>query len=196
MPTASGAVGRERRAAPLPVAAIDDELDVLFSDQSDEAERFLAAVMFTDIARSTGPLPALDEHSWPELVREYSDIVGRQAVRYNGRVERCGDGEFVRFSGAYAALRCALAIRQDLRDLGLDLRAGLHAGECKTHDPDVTRVVAHVANRICCVADSGRVLTSHALADLVTGSALIFEEAGTYRLGDVPGQWQLLAVHD
>ncbi len=171
-------------------------MDVFLREQVDPAERVLAAVMFTDIARSRVHLPTIDERAWPELVTAYGDIVGRQAVRYNGRIVQSADGSFVRFSGAYSAVRCALAIRQDLRDLGVDLRAGLHAGQGQLPDADVDGVVAHVANQICCVAGSGRVLTSRVVADLVTGSCVLFEDAGTYQLGDVPGEWQLLAVSE
>ena len=121
---------------------------------------------------------------------------GDQAVRYNGRIVQSADGSFVRFSGAYSAVRCALAIRQDLRDLGVDLRAGLHAGQGQPPDADVDGVVADVANQICGVAGSGRVLTSRVVADLLTGSCVLFEDAGTYQLGDVPGEWQLLAVSE
>ena len=130
MTRASGAAARrERRAAPLRLETGADHVDVFLREQVDPAERVLAAVMFTDIARSRVHLPTIDERAWPELVTAYGDIVGRQAIRYNGRIVQSADGSFVRFSGAYSAVRCALAIRQDLRDLGVDLRAGLHAGQ-------------------------------------------------------------------
>jgi len=194
MPTASGAAGRDRRAAPLRVATVAKELDVEVREHIDPSGAELAAVMCTDVARTTHL--SIEEDTWRALIHEYGEIVDRQAVRYNGTVVASRDGRFVRFSGAYSAVRCALAIRQDLLDLGLDLRAGLHAGEGNGRNPDLTGAVAHVANRICCVADAGRVLTSRMLADLVDGSGIAFEDAGIHRLGDLPGEWQLLAVSE
>jgi class 3 adenylate cyclase len=194
MPTASGAAGRGRRVAPLRVATAAQEVDVLVREQVEQSGAELAAVMCTDVARTTHL--SIEEDTWRALIHEYGVIVSRQAVRYNGTVVGSRDGLFVRFSGAYSAVRCALAIRQDLLDLGLDLRAGLHAGEGNVRNPDLTTAVAHVANRICCVASAGRVLTSRMLADLVAGSGIAFEDAGTHRLDDLPGEWQLLAISE
>jgi class 3 adenylate cyclase len=202
MPRASGMAGRGRRVESLRVASpfsrldLEDDLERLLRDQPDPVERFLAAVMFTDFAPSSEGLPVMDERGWPDLVDECRAIVYRQAARYNGRLERSADGSFVRFSGAYSAVRCALAIRQDLHGLGVDLRAGLHAAEGNVREADITNVIAHVASLICCLADSDRVLTSRVLADLVVGSGLVFDDAGTYVLSGVPGQWQLLAVSE
>jgi class 3 adenylate cyclase len=183
------------RVATLPVGLSVDP-DVLFGDQPDSAERFLTAVMSTDFAPSTDPFPRLDERPWPDLVAESRCIVGRQAARYDGTLGACHGGAFVRFSGAYSAIRCALAIRKELHDVGVDLRAGLHAGEGSVRDTDITEVIAHVASRICGAAGSGRVLVSRALAGLIVESGLVFEDAGTYRLDDILGEWQLLAVSD
>jgi class 3 adenylate cyclase len=185
-----------RVASPSPGLDLEDNLEWLLREQPDPVERFLAAAMFTDFAPSRGGLPPVDERGWPDLVEECRDIVCRQAARYNGKLERSPDGSFVRFTGAYSAVRCALAIRQDLHELGVDLRAGLHAAEGNVRDADTTNVIAHVASLICCVADSDRVLTSRVLADLVSGSNLVFDDAGTYVLAGVPGQWQLLAVSE
>jgi class 3 adenylate cyclase len=202
MPRASGTAGRwrGRRAAPLRVATLPEELgadlDLTLSEQPDPTERFLAAVLFTGFARSTAAFPPIDERLWPDLLAESSCIVGRQAARYDGSLGVGGAGVFVRFSGAYSAIRCALAIRRDLRGVGVDLRAGLHAGEGSMRDADITEVIAHVASRICGVASSGRVLVSRALADLIVESGLVFEDAGTYRLDDLLGEWDLLAVSE
>jgi len=188
--------GREPlRVATLPAERSFD-LDVLLSERPDSGERFLAAVMSTDFAPSTDPFLCFDEHLWPDLVAESRCIVGRQAARYDGMLGAGQEGAFVRFSGAYSAIRCALAIRKELHAVGVDLRAGLHAGEGSVRDADITEVIAHVASRIRGVAGSGRVLVSRALAGLIIESGLLFEEAGTYRLDDIPGEWQLLAVSD
>ncbi len=199
MPRASGTAGRRgRRAAPLGVATLSDELavdlDAILCEQPDPAEQFLAAVLSTDFAPSTARFSPT--RPWPDLVAESSCIVGRQAARYDGVLGASPAGAFVRFSGAYSAIRCALAIRMDLHEVGVDLRAGLHAGQGSMRDEDVTEVIAHVASRICCAAGSGRVLVSRALAGLVVQSGLVFQDAGTYRLDGVLGEWQLLAVRE
>jgi class 3 adenylate cyclase len=200
MPRASGTVGRGRRATPLRVASIGDEVDhdlqVLLGEQPDAAERYLAAVMFTEFTCSKGHFGPADERAWPVLTDECWSIVWRQAARYNGRLVQSGEGRFVRFSGAYTAVRCALAIKKDVHELGVHIRAGLHAAEGSGRDGDITDVIAHVANCICCVAGSDRVLASRAMADLVVGSGLAFENAGTHRLADLPGKWQLLAISE
>ncbi|HEX2383535.1 MAG TPA: adenylate/guanylate cyclase domain-containing protein [Acidimicrobiales bacterium] len=202
MSRASGAAGRGRRAAPLrgagvvDVDVVDDELEVLPREDPEPAECVAAAVMFTDVAPSRARVPSIDERTWPELVDEYRSIVRRQAARYNGTRVQSHEGAFVRFSGPYSAVRCALAIRRDLHDLNLDLRAGLHAGDGKVRDADITDVIAHVASRICCIASSGRVLASQVLAEHVAGLGLVFDDAGTYRLDDFLGDWHLLAVRE
>jgi class 3 adenylate cyclase len=194
--------GQGRRVVPLGVAGPSLELDPehdlerLFRERPDPVERFLAAVMFTDFAPSREIRPSFDDRGWPEVVDDCQAIVCRQAARYDGKLQRSSDGGFVRFSGAYSAVRCALAIRQELRALGVDLRAGLHAAEGGLSEAEIATAVAHVASRICTVADADRVLASRVLADLVVGSGLVFDDAGTYMLAGVPGQWQLLAVSD
>jgi len=177
------------------VGEVDDDLETLFRE-SELAERFFAAVLFTDLARPGVRGSSIDDGRWLELVDHYRCIVRHQAARYNGHRVQSIDGAFVRFSGAYSAVRCAVAIREDLHDLGLDVRAGLHAGEGSVCDADITDVSAHVASRICCLAGAGRVLASQVLATHVAGADVMFEDAGTYRLDDSLGDWQLLAVSE
>jgi class 3 adenylate cyclase len=200
MPRASGTSGRARRAAPLRVATLPEglgfDIDVLVGERPDSAERFLAAVLFTDFEPSTDPFSAIDERPWPDLVAESRCIVGRQAARYDGTLGACRAGGYVRFSGAYSAIRCALAIRKEIHAVGVDLRAGLHAGDRDVHDTDMTEVIAHVASRICGVAGSGRVLVSRPFAGLIAESGLVLQDAGTYRLDDMLGEWRLLAVSE
>jgi class 3 adenylate cyclase len=184
MQSASGATGRGHVVAPSRPGA-----------DGDGAVRVLAAVMSTDVTRAAGDLSTIDEGSWPQRLGEYDGIVRRQALRYNGTIKKSGDGTFVQFSSAYSALRCVLAIQQDLHDVGLELRAGLHAAEVDVLDEDMTEVLAHVAGRIRCVAQPGRVLTSRVFGDFVVGSGLVFEDVRGYYLDDVLGEWNLLAVH-
>ena len=200
MSRASGTSGRARRVAPLRVAALPGGvapgLDVLLGEQPDAAERFLSAVLFTELAPATDPFSTIGARPWLDRVAEASCIVGRQAARYDGTLGSCRVGGFVRFSGAYSAIRCALAIRKDVHEVGVDLRAGLHAGEGGMRETDITEVIAHVASRICGVAGSGRVLVSRQFARLIIESGLEFQDAGTYRLDDMLGEWQLLAVSE
>ena len=119
---ASGSTGRESVAAPVCLATVSGETDVLVRDRVGRPERVFAAVMSTDVARPTHQ-PSTVERSWPELLREYARIVRRQAVRYNGGTWQFRDGASVRFSSVYSAVRCVLAIQQDVRDIGLELRA-------------------------------------------------------------------------
>jgi len=174
---------------------VDDDLETLFRE-SQPAERCFAAVLFTDLARPSVRMSSIDDGAWLELVDEYRCIVRHQAARYNGHRVQSADGAFIRFSGAYSAVRCAVAIREDLHDVGLGLRAGLHAGEDSVRDAEATAVIARVASRICCLADVGRVLASQVLATQVAGSGVVFEDVGTYRLDDALGEWQLLAVSE
>jgi len=182
-------------AAPLRVRDVDDDVDTFVGGQMGPAEQVLAAVMFTDVVRARTHFSITDGQPWPKLLCAYNDILRRQAVRYNGRIARSGDGAFVQFAGAYGAFRCVIAVQQDLREIDLDLRAGLHAGEVDSPDGDNAVVLARVANRICCVADSGRVFASRVFGALVAEAGPVFEDAGTYHLGDVPGTWNLLAVN-
>jgi class 3 adenylate cyclase len=170
-------------------------MDVCVRDHGGPAERVVAAVMATDVVRSTAHISTIDEHTWPQLLCEYDGIVRRQAARYNGRLTRSSDGASVRFSTAYSAVRCVLAIQQDLRDIGLELRAGLHAGEVDALDEEMTEELAHVASRICCVAGSGRVLASREFGGFVVGAGLVFEDVDECHLDDVLGEWNLLAVN-
>jgi hypothetical protein len=184
MESESGSMGQGRVVAPPRPA-----------NQGDRAARVLAAVMSTDVTRATGDLSTIDEDPRPHRLGAYDDIVRRQALRYNGTIKKSADGAFVQFTSAYSALRCVLAIQQDLRDVGLELRAGLHAAEVDVLDEDMTDVLAHVASRIRCVAQSGRVLTSRVFGDFVVGTGLVFEDVHGYYLDDVLGEWNLLAVH-
>jgi class 3 adenylate cyclase len=105
-----------------------------------------------------------------------------------------GDGALARFECANSAVHCALAVRDAVRDLGIDLRAGLHVGEVELRGTDISGIAVHVASRICGIASAGRVLASRTLVELVAGSGLVFEDAGTHSLKGVGGEWTLLAV--
>jgi class 3 adenylate cyclase len=157
--------------------------------------RVLAAVMFTDIVSSTSTLVSLGDGAWHSLLDEHDMIVEREVRRHGGEVVKLlGDGALARFECADRAIGCALAVREAVRPLGIEVRVGLHVGEVEVRGTDITGITVHVANRICDVAGPGHVLASRTLADLVAGSAHVFEEIGNRRLKDVDGEWPLLAV--
>ena len=158
-------------------------------------DRVLAAVMFTDIVRSTNLVSTLGDGPWHSLLDAHDSIVGHEVERHGGAVVNfLGDGALARFKCANSAVHCALAVRDAVRDLGIDMRAGVHVGEVEQRGKDITGIAVHVASRICGIAGSGRVLTSRTLMELVAGSGLVFEDAGTHLLKDIGGEWRLLEV--
>jgi hypothetical protein len=165
-------------------------VDVAVREQAGRAERIVVAVIAAAVVRST-----IDLRSLPEPVGDCDGIIYRQAVRYGGAMKSSPDGVSVRFSNAYSAVRCALAVEQDLRDVGLELSAGLHAGEADSLDGGMTEALAHVASRIRCVAKSSGVFASRAFGDFVVGAGVRFEDARGYYLDDALGEWVVLAVH-
>jgi class 3 adenylate cyclase len=177
-------------------ATVVDEIEAfLRHDSVHDSDRVLAAVMFTDIVGSTIHLTTLGDGAWHALLDAHDLIVGHEVHRHGGTVVNfLGDGALARFECANTAVHCALAIRDGMRDLGIDLRAGLHVGEVELRGTDISGIAVHIASRICGVADSGRVLASRTLVDLVAGSGLVFEDAGTHLLKGVGGEWSLLAV--
>jgi len=195
MQKTSDKTGLEPHSTGFRLADLGQEASAYVRDEIGLADHVVAAVLFTDVARSTRHSSNVEEQPWPQLLCAYRDIVRRQAVRYNGSMARSGDGTFVWFTGAYSAIRCALAVQQDLCEVDLDLRGGLHAGEIDLRDGDNTVVLAHVASRICGVADAGRVFASQVFGELAADVGLVLEAAGTYQLDDVPGEWNLLAVN-
>jgi pimeloyl-ACP methyl ester carboxylesterase/class 3 adenylate cyclase len=160
-----------------------------------EAERVLATVLFTDIVDSTARLAELGDHRWRELIDDHHRLVRRQLARHNGReIDSAGDGFFAAFDGPARAIRCATAIVEGVRDLGLEVRAGLHAGECEIVDGKYGGIAVHIGARVASRARPGEVLVSSTVRDLVAGSGIRFESRGTAELKGVPGAWQLFAV--
>jgi class 3 adenylate cyclase len=158
-------------------------------------ERVLATVLFTDIVDSTRRAVSLGDSRWAELLDEHKALVRTQIARYGGReVKTLGDGFLVTFDGPARAVRCAIAVAEATHDTGLDVRAGVHTGECDFTGNDVSGIAVHIASRVLGYAGPGEVIVSRTVVDLVAGSQLGFEERGTHELKGVPGQWQLYAA--
>ncbi len=160
-----------------------------------EPERVLATVLFTDIVGSTARATELGDRAWRELLEQHHRLIRRELVRFRGaELDVAGDGFFARFDGPARAVRCASAIVEGVRELGLELRAGLHTGECELLDGKVGGIAVHIGARVAKEAQPGEVLVSSTVRDLVAGSGLRFTDRGAARLKGVSDQWSLYAV--
>jgi class 3 adenylate cyclase/pimeloyl-ACP methyl ester carboxylesterase len=180
----------------------------LWPEVVDEVERFvageeppqvpesvLATLMFTDIVASTERAAELGDRGWRDLLAQHNAVVRRALARFRGEErDTAGDGFFATFDGPARAIRAAQAIVADVRPLGLDLRAGVHIGECELHEGKLAGIALSVGARIAAAAAAGEVLVSGTVRDLVAGSGLRFEERGECELRGVPGTWTLYAA--
>ncbi len=145
--------------------------------------------------RAVAAAGELGDRRWRDLLAAYESRVGRQLQRYGGRlVKTLGDGALAVFDGLARGIRCARAIRDDVGELGLELRAGLHTGECELVNGDLAGLAVHIGARVGAIAAPGEVLVSGTVKDLVVGSDLRLEERATRELRRVPGKWALYAV--
>jgi len=160
-----------------------------------EPDRVLVTVMFTDLVSSTERAAAVGDRRWREILDRYLDAARRQLERFRGReIDVAGDGLFAIFDGPARAIRCACAIRDAVQALGLEVRAGLHTGECEVAGSKVTGIAVHTGARIAAAAQPQEVLASGTVRDLVAGSGICFDDRGSHRLKGVPGDWRLFAV--
>jgi class 3 adenylate cyclase len=160
-----------------------------------EPETVLATVLFTDIVGSTARLAELGDAGWRELVERHHALVRQQLSRFRGQeVDTAGDGFFARFDGPIRAISCARAIGTAVGELGLEVRAGLHTGECQLVGEKIAGLAVNIGARIAAQAGPGEVLVSSTVKDLVAGSDLRFEDRGAAALKGVPGEWRLFAV--
>jgi class 3 adenylate cyclase len=158
-------------------------------------ERVLATVLFTDIVGSTERAAELGDRSWRELLSAHDRAVRAELQRFRGReVDTAGDGFFATFDGPARAVWCAAAIRDSVHTLGLDVRAGVHTGECELDGERVRGIAVHTGARVASLARPGEVLVSSTVRDLVAGSGIQFEDRGAHELRGVPGEWRLFAV--
>jgi class 3 adenylate cyclase len=155
----------------------------------------LATVLFTDIVRSTEKAAELGDRGWRELLARHHTLVRRELSRFRGEErDTAGDGFFATFDGPARAIRCAQAVVQGVRELGLEVRAGVHTGECEQHDEKVAGLAVSIGARVAASAAAGEVLVSQTVKDLVAGTGLALEERGAHELKGIPGEWRLYAV--
>jgi len=160
-----------------------------------EPERVLATVLFTDLVGSTEHARELGDRRWKETLERHNEIVRHDLARFRGReIDTAGDGFFATFDGPARAIRCARSIVDDVRNVGLDVRAGLHTGEVELAGEAVRGIAVHTGARVAARAGAGEVLVSQTVKDLVAGSGIEFEERGAHALKGIPGEWRLYAV--
>jgi pimeloyl-ACP methyl ester carboxylesterase len=177
--------------------AIMDEIEEFLTGvrHRAEADRVLATVLFTDIVASTERAAAIGDRGWRALLDSYYAAVRRELARFRGReIDTAGDGMFATFDGPARAIRCASAITGAVRQLGVEVRAGLHTGECEVMGEKVGGIAVHIGARVASQAGPGEILVSNTVKDLVAGSGIRFEDRGAHTLKGVPGEWRLFAV--
>jgi class 3 adenylate cyclase len=188
--------------------AVGDDQELLFQElarfctdirsgawEPEEPDRMLATVLFTDIVGSTAKMTELGDRRWRELLDEHHAAVRRQLSRFRGvEMDTAGDGFFARFDGPARAIRCAQAVSEALRELGIEVRAGLHTGECELVDGKVAGIAVAVGARIAVAAQPGEILVSSTVKDLVAGSEIRFQDRGSQELKGVAGEWHLYAA--
>jgi len=195
-------------AQTMRVSGTDYAEAFLSPDIADEIERFvageqkpevpdsvLATLLFTDIVDSTQTAASLGDRAWRELLERHHAFVRRELSRFRGEEQdTAGDGFFATFEGPARAIRCAQAVVDGMRELGLEVRAGVHTGECELHNGKVAGLAVAIAARVAGAAGAGEVLVSQTVKDLVAGTGLVLEDRGERELKGVPGTWRLYAA--
>jgi class 3 adenylate cyclase len=163
--------------------------------QEHEIDRVLKTIMFTDIVGSTERAVSMGDRRWHELLDAHDSAVRGELERFDGReVKTVGDGFLAAFDGPARAIRCAQAINEKVGTIGLEVRTGLHSGECESRGDDLAGVAVHIGARVGRLAGPSEVLVTSTVRDLVTGSGVEFHDRGSHTLKGIPGEWQLLAV--
>ena len=160
-----------------------------------DTERVLATILFTDIVDSTRRASMAGDRLWREQLDNHDRMASRQVQRFGGRqVKSMGDGLLATFDGPARAIQCGLAMCDGARQLGLEVRVGVHTGEVERRGADIAGIGVHIAARVQACAEPGEVWVSRTLTDLLTGSGMTFADRGEHRLKGVPGTWQLFMV--
>jgi class 3 adenylate cyclase len=160
-----------------------------------DTTRVLATILFTDIVESTRHAHQLGDKAWKTVLEKHDRLCGNCIARFHGRlIKRTGDGIHATFDGPGRAISCARAILDGARDLGVDIRAGLHTGECEIRGEETEGIAVHLAARVAALADSSEVLVSRTVRDLVAGSGLEFTDRGIHQIRGFPEEWQVFSV--
>jgi class 3 adenylate cyclase len=158
-------------------------------------DRVLATVLFTDIVGSTEKAAALGDQRWRDLLDNHHATIRRNLARFRGReVKTTGDGFLATFDGPARGVRCACAIAEEIRPFGIEIRAGLHTGECEMIGDDVGGIAVHIGARVAALAGTSEVLVSSTVKDLVAGSGLRFGDRGIQSLKGIPGEWRVFVA--
>ena len=176
--------------------AVAGEVEEFLTGQRHEhpPDRVLATVLFTDIVDSTRRAAKLGDEQWRDLLQRHDEMARTEIASYQGRfVKHTGDGLLATFDGPTRAVLCATALAARMPQIGLDIRSGLHTGECLRRGDDIGGIAVHIAARIASKAGGKEVLVSNTVKDLVYGSGITFEERGAHVLKGVPGEWQLFS---
>jgi class 3 adenylate cyclase len=161
----------------------------------DSSDRVLATVLFLDIASSTERAAELGDRPWRNLLNSYYAIVRKELARFRGKeTNTTGDAFLATFDGPARAVRCALAIALAVRQLGIEVRAGVHTGECELMGDNVGGIAVHTGARIMAKSEPGAVLVSRTVKDLVSGSGINFQDCGVHQLKGLPGEWRLFSA--
>lgn len=179
------------------IDTIADEIEEFLTGSRGGAEptRIVATVMFTDVVGSTERAEVMGDRAWADLLESHNARVRAELRRFNGReIDTAGDGFLVSFDSPTAAVRCARAILGSVGEIGVDLRIGLHTGECEVVGHRLRGIAVHIGARVASKAGPGEILVSHTVKDLLAGSAVEFEDRGIHALKGVPGGWHLYSV--
>jgi class 3 adenylate cyclase len=178
-------------------ASIVNEIEEFLTGErrATEPDRVLVTVMFTDIVSSTERMSGLGDRRWRDLLDSHNAVVTKQVAKFRGRVVKStGDGFLATFDGPARAIHCALTTSQEVHNLGIEIRSGLHTGEVEIVGDDVGGISVHAAARIMANARADEVWTSRTVRDLVAGSQFKFREQGSYNLRGISGDWPLFTV--
>jgi class 3 adenylate cyclase len=193
LPGADAIVWYGSAAGPIVV----DEIEEFLTGTRVAADhtRTLTTLLFTDVVGSTDRLAAVGDRAWHMVLDRHDEAVRRQLARFSGHQEKLtGDGVLATFDGPARAIRCGTAIRDAARQIGLDVRVGIHTGEVERRDTELAGIAVHLASRVCETAPLGEVLVSRTVVDLVAGSGIAFEDRGDHELKGLPASWRLFAV--
>jgi class 3 adenylate cyclase len=162
---------------------------------ANQSDTVLSTIMFTDIVGSTQKVIAAGDRRWTDLLEAHDAAIRRELAAYRGReIKTTGDGFLAIFDGPARAVRCAFAVREAVRPVGLEIRLGIHTGECEMRRDSISGLSVHIAARIAALASASSVVVSHTVKDLVAGSGIAFEDLGDHNLKGVPDQWHLYRV--